>query len=59
MKLEVIREVRRIAGLGLQEAKDLIEGAPNKVIERVARNGAEKIKATLEEVGATVEIKCP
>jgi ribosomal protein L7/L12 len=59
MKLEVIREVRAITSLGLKEAKDLIEGAPKNVIEGVARNEAEKIKATLEEVGATVEIKCP
>jgi ribosomal protein L7/L12 len=58
MKLEVIREVRGITGFGLKEAKDLIEGAPKNVIEGVARNEAEKIKATLEEVGARVEIKC-
>ncbi len=57
MKLEVIREVRRITGLGLKEAKDLIEGTPNNVAERVARNEAEKIKTTLEEMSATVEIK--
>jgi len=58
MKIEVIREVRSITGRGLKEAKDLVEAAPKNVIEGVARNEAEKIKATLEEVGATVEIKC-
>ena len=59
MKIEVIREVRSVTGLGLKEAKDFVEAAPKNVIEGVARNEAEKIKATLEEVGATVEIKCP
>jgi len=59
MKLEVIREVRFFAGLGLKEAKDLVEGAPKNVKEGVGRNEAEKIKAALEEVGATVEIKYP
>jgi large subunit ribosomal protein L7/L12 len=59
MKLEVIREVRALTGLGLKEAKDLVEGAPRNVIEGVARNEAEKIKAALEKAGATVEIKCP
>ena len=58
MKLEVIREVRALTGLGLKEAKDLIESAPKIVKEGVGRNEAEKIKATLEKVGATVEIKC-
>ncbi len=58
MKLEVIREVRFLTGLGLKEAKDLIESAPKIVKEGVGRNEAEKIKATLEKVGATVEIKC-
>jgi hypothetical protein len=58
MKIEVITEVRSIADLGLKEAKDLVEAAPRTVIEGVSRNEAEKIKATLEEVGATVEIKC-
>lgn len=58
MKIEVIREVRFLADLGLKEAKDLIEGAPKNVKEGVGRNEAEKIKATLEKVGATVEIKC-
>jgi ribosomal protein L7/L12 len=59
MKIEVIREVRSITGLGLKEAKDLVEAAPKNVIEGVSRNEAKKIKATLEEAGATVEIKCP
>ena len=59
MKIEVIREVRSITGRGLKEAKDLVEAAPKNVIEGVARNEAEKIKASLEEVGGTVEIKCP
>jgi ribosomal protein L7/L12 len=58
MKLEVIREVRFFTGLGLKEAKDLIESAPKIVKEGMGRNEAEKIKASLEEVGATVEIKC-
>jgi ribosomal protein L7/L12 len=58
MKLEVIREVRFLTGLGLKEAKDIIESAPKIVKEGVGRNEAEKIKATLEKVGATVEIKC-
>jgi ribosomal protein L7/L12 len=59
MKIEVIREVRSITGLGLKEAKDLVEAAPKNIIEGVSRNEAKKIKATLEEAGATVEIKCP
>jgi ribosomal protein L7/L12 len=58
MKIEVIREVRSITGLGLKEAKDLVEAAPKNVIEGVSRNEAEKIKADLEEVGAAVEITC-
>jgi ribosomal protein L7/L12 len=59
MKIEVIREVRFHTGLGLKEAKDLIESAPSIVKEGVGRNEAEKIKTDLEELGATVEIKCP
>ena len=51
MKLEVIREVRFLTGLGLKEAKDLIESAPKIVKEGVGRNEAEKIKATLEKMG--------
>jgi hypothetical protein len=59
MKIEVIKEVRFITGLGLKEALDLVEATPKNVIEGVSRNEAEKIKAALEEAGATVEIKCP
>jgi large subunit ribosomal protein L7/L12 len=58
MKIEVLREVRFLTGLGLKEAKDLIESAPKIVKEGVGRKEAERIKATLEEVGAAVEIKC-
>jgi ribosomal protein L7/L12 len=57
MKIDVVREVRSITGLGLKEAKDLVEAAPKNVIEGVTRHEAEKIKATLEEAGATVDIK--
>ena len=56
-KIEVIKEVRAITGLGLKEAKDLVEGAPKPVKEAVAKDEAEKIKKQLEEAGATVEIK--
>jgi large subunit ribosomal protein L7/L12 len=56
-KIEVIKEVRAITGLGLKEAKDLVEGAPKPVKEGVAKDEAEKIKATLEMVGAKVELK--
>ena len=56
-KIEVIKEVRGITGLGLKEAKDLVEGAPKPVKEGVAKDEAEKIKATLEKVGAKVELK--
>ena len=59
MKIEVIREVRFVKGPGLKEAKDLVEGAPMNVIQGVARNEAEKIKATLEKVGAKVMLECP
>lgn len=58
MKVEVIREVRFLTGLGLREAKDLIESAPKIIKEGVGRNEAEKINPTLEKVEATVEIKC-
>jgi ribosomal protein L7/L12 len=57
-KIEVIREVRVLTRLGLKEAKDLVEGVPKNGKEGVGRNEAEKIKATLEKVGATVELKC-
>ena len=56
-KIEVIKEVRALTGLGLKEAKDLVEGAPNAVKEGVNKEEAEKIKATLEKVGAKVELK--
>jgi large subunit ribosomal protein L7/L12 len=56
-KIEVIKEVRALTGLGLKEAKDLVEGAPKTVKEGVAKDEANKIKATLEKVGAKVEIK--
>jgi large subunit ribosomal protein L7/L12 len=56
-KIQVIKEVRTITGLGLKEAKDLVEGAPKPVKEGLAKDEAEKIKGQLETVGATVEIK--
>jgi large subunit ribosomal protein L7/L12 len=56
-KIEVIKEVRAITGLGLKEAKDLVEGAPKPVKEGVSKEEADKIKATLEKVGAKVELK--
>jgi large subunit ribosomal protein L7/L12 len=56
-KIEVIKEVRAITGLGLKEAKDLVEGAPKPVKEGVNKDDAAKIKATLEKVGAKVELK--
>jgi large subunit ribosomal protein L7/L12 len=55
-KIEVIKEVRAITGLGLKEAKDLVEGAPKPVKEGVSKDEAEKIKATLEKVGAKVDL---
>jgi large subunit ribosomal protein L7/L12 len=56
-KIEVIKEVRALTGLGLKEAKDLVEGAPKTIKEGVAKDEAAKIKATLEKVGAKVELK--
>ena len=56
-KIEVIKEVRALTGLGLKEAKDLVEGAPKPVKEGVPKEEAEKIKATLEKAGAKVELK--
>ena len=56
-KIEVIKEVRAVTGLGLKEAKDLVEGAPKPVKEGVNKEEAAKIKATLEKVGAKVELK--
>ena len=56
-KINVIKEVRTITGLGLKEAKDLVDGAPKPVKEGVSKDEAEQIKAKLEEAGATVEVK--
>ena len=56
-KIEVIKEVRAVTGLGLKEAKDLVEGAPKPVKESVNKEEADKIKTTLEKVGAKVELK--
>jgi large subunit ribosomal protein L7/L12 len=56
-KIQVIKVVRAITGLGLKEAKDLVDGAPNPVKEGVAREEADSIKAQLEEAGAAVEVK--
>ena len=56
-KIEVIKEVRALTGLGLKDAKDLVEGAPKAVKEGVNKEEAEKIKTTLEKVGAKVELK--
>jgi large subunit ribosomal protein L7/L12 len=56
-KIQVIKVVRAITGLGLKEAKDLVDGAPNPVKEGVAQEEADQIKAQLEEAGATVEVK--
>ena len=56
-KIEVIKEVRAVTGLGLKEAKDLVEGAPKNVKESISKDEAEKIKAQLEKAGAKVELK--
>jgi large subunit ribosomal protein L7/L12 len=56
-KIEVIKEVRALTGLGLKEAKDLVEGAPQPVKEGVTKDEAEKVKAQLEKAGAKVELK--
>jgi large subunit ribosomal protein L7/L12 len=56
-KIQVIKVVRELTGLGLKEAKDLVEGAPKKVLEGVANDAAQDAKKKLEEQGATVEIK--
>jgi len=56
-KIEVIKEVRALTGLGLKEAKDLVEGAPKNVKEGVNKDEAAKIKAQLEKAGAKVELK--
>ncbi len=56
-KVAVIKAVRTITGLGLKEAKDAVEGAPSTIKEAVAKDEAEEVKKTLEEAGATVELK--
>ena len=56
-KIQVIKEVRSLTSLGLKEAKDLVDGAPKPVLEKVGKEDAEKAKAKLEESGATVELK--
>jgi large subunit ribosomal protein L7/L12 len=56
-KIQVIKEVRAITGLGLKEAKELVDGAPNPVKQGIAKQEAEEIKGKLEEAGASVEIK--
>jgi large subunit ribosomal protein L7/L12 len=56
-KIQVIKVVRAVTGLGLKEAKDLVDGAPNPVKEGIPQDEADQIKAQLEEVGATVEVK--
>ncbi len=56
-RLEVIKAVREITSLGLKEAKDMVEGAPQPIVQGVGKEEAEKVKAKLEEAGATVELK--
>ncbi len=56
-KIQVIKVVRELTSLGLKEAKDLVDGAPNAVVEKVTKEDAEKAKAKLEEAGALVEMK--
>jgi len=56
-KIEVIKEVRAITGLGLKEAKDLVEGAPKNIKEGVSKDEADKLKGQLEKAGAKVELK--
>ena len=56
-KIQVIKEVRSLTSLGLKEAKDLVDGAPKPVLERVNKDDAEKARAALEAAGATVEVK--
>jgi len=56
-KIQVIKEVRALTSLGLKEAKDLVDGAPKPVLEKVSKEDAEKAKAALEGAGATVEVK--
>ena len=56
-KIQVIKEVRSLTSLGLKEAKDLVDGAPKPVLEKVSKEDAAKAKASLEAVGASVEVK--
>ena len=56
-KIQVIKEVRPLTGLGLKEAKDIVDAAPSKILEKVNKETAEKAKAVLEGVGATVTVK--
>ncbi len=56
-KIQVIKEVRSLTSLGLKEAKDVVDGAPKAVLEKVSKDDANKAKAQLEEAGATVELK--
>lgn len=56
-KIQVIKEVRTLTSLGLKEAKDLVDGAPKTVLEKVSKEDAEKAKAQLESAGAAVELK--
>ena len=56
-KIQVIKEVRALTSLGLKEAKDLVDGAPSPVLEKVAKDAADKAKEQLEAVGASVEVK--
>ncbi len=56
-KIQVIKEVRPLTGLGLKEAKDIVDAAPSKILEKVNKEAAEKAKAVLEGVGATVTVK--
>lgn len=56
-KLNVVKEVKTLLGLGLKEAKDIVDGAPSTVKEKVSKEEAEKVKAALEAVGAEVEVK--
>ena len=56
-KIQVIKEVRALTSLGLKEAKDLVDGAPKPVLEKVSKADADKAKAALEAAGATVEVK--
>ena len=56
-KIQVIKEVRSLTNLGLKEAKDLVDGAPKAVLEKVSKDDAEKAKAQLEGAGASVEVK--